>query len=85
MKTTITVGQSVQVFTIGQPEYWNKVTISKEFDGDVPEQYEIDTLFEKVEAAHEKHSQSFVESEIAPKDKRQTLEDLKREINATSK
>lgn len=84
MKTIITVGQSVQVIQIGQPEKWNKVTIQKEFDGDVPEQYEIDTLFEKVEMAHEKHSKSFVEPEVV-KEKRQTFQDLKNELNAPNK
>jgi len=67
MKTTITVGQSVQVIQVGQPEKWNKITIQKEFDGDVPEQYEIGILFEKVEMAHEVHSQSFVEPPGKPK------------------
>jgi len=67
MKTIITVGQSVQVVQIGQPEKWNKIIIQKEFDGDVPEQYEIGILFEKVEMAHLEHSKSFVEQELAQK------------------
>lgn len=85
MKTTITVGQSVQVVNIGQPEYWNKITISKEFDGDTHEQYEIDTLFEKVEEAHEKHSQSMVETNFAPPIKKETFADLKRELHVSPK
>jgi hypothetical protein len=58
MKTTITVGQSVQVFNIGQPEYWNKITISKEFEDISNEQVQIDLLMEEVKLAHEKHSKS---------------------------
>lgn len=58
MKTTITVGQSVQVINIGQPEYWNKISVSREYDGDIDEQHEIDNVLKVVEAAHQRHSQS---------------------------
>lgn len=87
MKTIITVGQSVQVIQVGQPEKWNKVTIQKEFDGDVPEQSEIDILFEKVEMAHEKHSKSFVEEQkpFVGAVKKESIEDLKKEFNAGHK
>lgn len=57
-KTTITVGQSVQVFETGQPEHWNKITISKEFDLEINDQEEIDKLFSEIGEAHKKHSQS---------------------------
>jgi len=68
-KTTITVGQSVQVFNIGQPEYWNKITISKEFEDISNEQVQIDLLMDEVKLAHEKHSQSMVESQVSPQPK----------------
>jgi len=55
-KTTITVGRSVQVFQIGQPEYWNKISISKDFPEDVNVQLAIDDLMAEVEIAHKKHS-----------------------------
>jgi len=57
-KTTITVGRSVQVFQIGQPEYWNKISVSKDFPEDVNVQLAIDDLFLEVEEAHAKHSGS---------------------------
>ena len=61
-KTTITVGQSVQVFETGQPEHWNKITISKEFDLEINDQEEIDKLFSEIEEAHKKHSQSVIDN-----------------------
>jgi len=59
-KTTITVGQSVQVVNIGQPEYWNKISVSREYEGDIDEQHEIDNVLKVVEKAHERHSQSMI-------------------------
>jgi hypothetical protein len=61
MKTTITVGQSVQVFETGKPERWNKVTVSREYEGDIDEQLEIKNVLKVVTDAHDKYSQSFVE------------------------
>lgn len=57
-KTTISVGQSVQVFNIGQPEHWNKFGITKEFSSDVDDLKIIDELVELIKKAHEKHSTS---------------------------
>jgi len=61
MKTTIQIGRSVQVIQMGQPECWNKISIEREFPEGVNIQQAIDDLFLEVEAAHEKHSKSFVE------------------------
>lgn len=86
MPKTVTVGRSVQVIQIGQPESWNKFTISDQVDDEVETVQEvIESLYKTVCDAHDKHSQSFIESQIAPKDKRQTFQDLKNELNAPGK
>lgn len=87
MKTTITVGQSVQVFEVGKPERWNKITISKEFEDISNEQVQIDLLMEEVKIAHDKYSQSFVEPQIdfVGATKKESIEDLKKELNAGRK
>jgi hypothetical protein len=65
-KTTITVGQSVQVFNMGQPERWNKFSIVREFDNEVNELEAIDEIVKLIEAAHEKHSQSVIFPQVPP-------------------
>lgn len=67
-KTTISVGQSVQVFNIGQPEYWNKFGITKEFSSDVDDLKIIDELVELIKKAHEKHSASLQQNNISTGD-----------------
>lgn len=57
-KTTISVGQSVQVFNIGQPEQWNKFAVTRDYDAEVDELKVIDELVELIKKAHEKHSAS---------------------------
>lgn len=81
MKTTITVGQSVQVFNIGMPEHWNKITIEKEFEDISNEQVQIDLLMKEVEAAHQRHSQSVMQPDFVPAIKKETFTDLKKEFN----
>lgn len=70
-KTTITVGRSVQVFQIGQPEYWNKFTISREFSEDVNIQKAIDDLVLEIDQAHNKHSVNDEVNVGAPVSKKQ--------------
>jgi len=67
MRTTITVGQSVQVIQVGQPERWNKFSIVREYDNEVNELEAIDEIVKLIEAAHEKHSQSAVAPQFTPK------------------
>ncbi len=69
MKTTITVGQSVQVFNIGQPEQWNKFGIEREFETEngVDELRVIDELVSLLKTAHDKYSQSMPQLHPATK------------------
>ena len=60
MKTTVTVGQSMQVLNIGQSEHWNKFGIERQYDSEVDELAIIDELVKLMELAHQKHSQSMV-------------------------
>jgi len=66
-KTTITVGQSVQVFNMGQPEHWNKFGIERTYDSEVDELAVIDELVSLMQKAHEKYSQSAVAPQVNPK------------------
>lgn len=59
--TSVTVGESVQIFTgIGMPEKWNKISAIGELEeGDTIEDC-IDQLFKKINVAHDKYSQSAI-------------------------
>jgi len=66
--TEVTVGISKQVFQIGVPEYWNKVTVTATMDSEVEVvETVIDELHKVCNKAHEKYS-AFVEpGRITPK------------------
>lgn len=86
MKTKIIVGQSVQVFQIGQPEYWNKFGVEREYDSEVNELAVIDELVALMQKAHEKHSQTIVDFPFTkPVVKKETFADLKRELHVSLK
>jgi len=80
----ITFGRSVQVIKIGQPESWNKAMVEDELKENETEAEAWDRLAKIIYGVHDKYSQSFVEP-VVPKDKRQTFQDLKNELNATNK
>lgn len=56
--TNVTVGKSIQVFQVGQPEYWNKISMTANVEEQDDPQEVVDALFKDVNKAHQKYSQS---------------------------
>jgi hypothetical protein len=85
--TNVTVGKSVQVCQYGQPEYWHKITVTAELDDIETEEEAIDELFKVVTEAHDKYSKSFIEPDTSfgGAVKKESIEDLKKELNAGHK
>ena len=65
MKTTITIGRSVQVIQMGQPEEWWKFGIDKDFPEDVNIQTAIADLVAEINTAVVTHCPK--NATIAPK------------------
>jgi hypothetical protein len=76
---------STQVINIGQPERWNVIETTVLLEGDDTFEDALAEGMKKVNEGHEKYSKSFIEPTFEPKDKKQTFQDLKNELNATSK
>jgi len=77
--------RSVRILNVGE-ESWNVFDVRDKVQEGETELEARERITKLVYDAHEKYSQSIVGSQVAPvKDKRQTFEDLKRELNVTSK
>jgi len=53
--TTVTVGKSVQVFQVGMPEQWLKLSITAELEN-TPTEAAVQALFEKIDEQIKKHT-----------------------------
>lgn len=83
----ITFGRSVQIIQMGQPESWNKAMAEDEVKENETEAEAWDRLVKAIYGVHEKYSQSFVEPQIdfVGATKKESIEDLKKELNAGRK
>lgn len=76
---------SAQVINYGLPERWHVIETNVILEeGDTFEDA-LEQGMIKVNEGHDKYSKSFVEPPVEPKEKRQTVQDLKKEINAANK
>jgi len=79
----VRVRESVKIIDVGIEKWKTFETNVILEEGDTFEEAR-DAAVEKITAAHELYSKSFVEAN-PPKDKRQTFQDLKNELNVANK
>lgn len=83
----ITFGRSVQVIQMGQPESWNKANIEDDVKESETEAEAWERIVKSIYDVHDKYSKSFVEPDTSfvGAVKKESIEDLKKELNAGRK